>query len=200
MTSDQIKTIFRVGLLESAEVKRISSEHQTLLDSLAQATESLVSSIQSGGKVLFCGNGGSAADAQHLATEMVVRLTGDMERPAIPAIALTTDTSILTATSNDYGYDYVFRRQIEAIGNAGDVLIAISTSGKSSSILAAMAAARAKRMKTIAWCGENPRGMEALADVIVAVPSSVTARIQECHITFGHLLIHAVERILYPPK
>ncbi|MCX7836012.1 MAG: SIS domain-containing protein [bacterium] len=197
MTTEQIRTLFSQGLLESSELKRKSSEDRTLLDALAEVSLVIADSLRKGGKVMFCGNGGSAADAQHLATEMVVRLTSDLERPAIAAIALTTDTSILTATANDYGYDFVFRRQIEALGNPGDVLIAISTSGKSSSVLAAMAAARAKRIFTVAWCGEDPRGMAPLADAVVAVPSQITARIQECHITLGHLLIHTVERLLY---
>lgn len=197
MTTDEIRKVFSQGLLESAELKRISSETNSLLDALATVSMVIAESLRNGGKVMFCGNGGSAADAQHLATEMVVRLTGDMERPAIAALALTTDTSILTATANDYGYEFVFRRQIEALGNRGDVLIAISTSGKSPSILAAMAAARVKGIYTVAWCGEDPRGMGPLADSIIAVPSNVTARIQECHITLGHLLIHTVERLLY---
>ena len=190
--------IIRDGLLASAEVKRKAAESEELTSSLIEVAEAIVASIRNGGKVLFCGNGGSAADSQHLATELVVRLTGDYERPAIGAIALTTDTSILTGGANDYGYDHVFKRQVEALGREGDVLIAISTSGKSPSVLAAMAAARVKRMKTVAWCGADPRGMEPLADYIVSVPSTVTANIQECHITLGHILIHLVERMLYP--
>lgn len=186
------------GLLTSADVKRQAAVSEELVTSLIDVAEAIVASVRNGGKILFCGNGGSAADSQHLATELVVRLTGDFERPAIASIALTTDTSILTGGANDYGYDHVFKRQIEALGREGDVLIAISTSGKSPSVLAAMAAARVKNMKTVAWCGADPRGMEPLADYIVSVPSNVTANIQECHITLGHILIHLIERMLYP--
>ncbi|MDK9701225.1 MAG: D-sedoheptulose 7-phosphate isomerase [bacterium] len=192
------RSVIKDGLLRSADVKRQAAESEELVTSLLDVAEVIVASVRNGGKILFCGNGGSAADSQHLATELVVRLTGDFERPAIASIALTTDTSILTGGANDYGYDHVFKRQIEALGREGDVLIAISTSGKSPSVLAAMAVARVKNMKTVAWCGADPRGMEPLADYIVSVPSNITANIQECHITLGHLLIHLVERMLYP--
>jgi len=198
VTREEMKSIVADGLLASAEVKKQSAANDKLISAVASVAERIADSIRKNGKVMFCGNGGSAADSQHLATEMVVRLTGDYERPAIAAIALTTDTSILTGGANDYGYDHIFKRQIEALGNAGDVLIAISTSGKSPSILAAMAAARAKGVTTVAWCGNDPRGMGPLADIIVSVPSQITAHIQETHITLGHLLIHLVERILYP--
>ncbi len=198
MTHDEQMKAVANGLLASAEVKRASAANEVLLQTICTIAERIADTIRNGGKVLFCGNGGSAADSQHLATELVVRLSGDYERPAIAALALTTDSSILTGCANDYGYDHVFKRQVEALGSVGDVLIAISTSGKSSSVLAAMAAARAKGVTTVAWCGADPRGMGALADYVVSVPSQVTAHIQETHITLGHLLIHLVERILYP--
>lgn len=198
MTKDEMNSIITTHLMTSAKVKEQAADNASLISQLTAVAERIAESVKAGGKVFFCGNGGSAADSQHLATELVIRLTGDFERPAIGAIALTTDTSILTGGANDYGYDHVFKRQIEALGNKGDVLIAISTSGKSPSVLAAMAAARSKGITAVAWCGSDPRGMGPLADFTIAVPSTVTALIQEAHIALGHILIHLVERILYP--
>lgn len=148
-------------------------------------------SILGGGKLMFFGNGGSAADAQHLATELVVRYIGD--RAAIAALALTTDTSAITAGGNDLGFDRIFERQIEALGRPGDVAIGISTSGRSANVLKALETARSKSLKTVAFTGENRDALDALCDIVVSVPSSSANRIQEMHILIGHALCGALE-------
>ena len=148
-------------------------------------------SVRQGGKLLFFGNGGSAADAQHIAAELVVRYKKD--RKAIAAIALTTDTSTLTACANDMGYDALFERQIEALGRPGDVAIGISTSGKSPNVLRGLRQARSGGLKTVGLAGGTGGEMHALCDSMITVPSPVTARIQEMHITLGHMLCVALE-------
>ena len=150
--------------------------------------------IRGGGKIMLAGNGGSAADAQHIATELTVRYVQD--RPPIAALALTTDTSTLTAAGNDYGFDHVFSRQIGALGIKGDIFIAISTSGNSPNILHAIAAARAKNITVIGLTGRDGGKMKSLCDLCLVVPSTITARIQEIHILVGHLLCGALEREL----
>lgn len=151
----------------------------------------LVAVLQNGGKILWCGNGGSAADSQHLAAELVARFRRD--RRALASIALTTDTSILTAVANDFGYDVVFSRQVEALANPGDLLVAISTSGNSRSVIAALEAARAIGLATVAFTGHGGGKMALLADYVFAVESSDTARIQEAHILAGHMLCDWIE-------
>ncbi|MBI1301477.1 MAG: SIS domain-containing protein [Alphaproteobacteria bacterium] len=151
-------------------------------------------SIQSGGKIIFFGNGGSAADAQHLATELTVRYVKD--RKAIAAIALTTDTSTLTAAGNDLGFDHIFARQIEALGKPEDVVIAISTSGNSPNVLEALKTAKNLGLKTVGFSGRDGGKMKSLCDHMVIVPSDVTARIQEMHILIGHLLCGGLEQKL----
>jgi D-sedoheptulose 7-phosphate isomerase len=148
-------------------------------------------SIRAGGKLLFFGNGGSAGDAQHLATELTIRYKQD--RAAIAAIALTTDTSALTAAGNDLGFERIFARQIEALGKAGDVAIAISTSGKSPNVIAALKQAKAMRIITAALGGRDGGDMAGLAEHLLVVPSDTTARIQEMHITLGQMLCGALE-------
>ncbi len=160
--------------------------------SLLALTEVCLKSLRNGGKLLFLGNGGSAADAQHLAAELVVRYK--INRRALPAIAITTDTSILTAAANDLSYDDVFSRQIEALAKPGDVVIAISTSGKSPNIIRALEAARAVGAVPAGLTGRDGGAMVGLADPLVIVPSQVTARIQEMHILMGHMLCEAVEQ------
>jgi D-sedoheptulose 7-phosphate isomerase len=150
-----------------------------------------VKSIRAGGKLMFFGNGGSAADAQHLATELTVRYKGD--RAAIAAIALTTDTSALTAAGNDLGFDRVFARQIEALGRPGDVAIAISTSGNSPNVIAALRQAKAMQLVTAALGGKGGGDLTGLADHLLLVPSDTTARIQEMHIALGQMLCGALE-------
>ena len=168
------------------------------LDDIVSAATILVGSLRSGGKILICGNGGSAADAQHLATEFVSTLTIDNIRPSIPAIALTTDTSLLTAIANDFGAEGVFERQVESLGREGDVLIAISTSGNSVNVIRAAKRARDQGLLIIALTGESGGGLAGLADTAVRVPSTTTAHIQECHLAVEQLLASLVEDALYP--
>ena len=147
--------------------------------------------------MLLCGNGGSAADAQHLATELTIRYRSSVNRPALPAIALSTDTSALTAGANDLGYDAVFTRLVEAYGREGDILLGLSTSGNSQSVLNALNYGRQQGMKTLALLGGDGGLMKGIADLEIIVPHSGSAdRVQECHITIGHVLIDLVERML----
>jgi len=162
----------------------------------AQATEISIAALRAGRKLLFCGNGGSAADAQHWAGELVSRFHYD--RPGLPAIALTTDSSILTAIGNDYGYERVFARQVEALGVAGDVLVAISTSGNSPNVVAAIEAARAQGLATIGFTGQGGGLMATLCDVCIRIPSTSTPRIQEGHEVLGHALCALIEATLFP--
>ena len=157
-----------------------------------------MASLSAGGKILICGNGGSAADAQHLATEFVSTLTTDNVRPSIPAIALTTDTSLLTAIANDFGTEGMFERQVESLGRLGDVLIAISTSGNSANVIRAAERARGFGLHVVALTGESGGVLAPLADAAVRVPSTVTAHIQECHLAVEQLLASLVEDALYP--
>ena len=163
---------------------------------LERAVATCVDSLRGGGKLLFCGNGGSAADAQHWAGELVSRFYYD--RPGLAAIALTCDTSILTAVGNDYGYDYTFARQVEALGRGGDVLVAISTSGNSPNVLRAAQAARARGMQVIAFTGRAGGRLAPLADIAFRMPSDETPRIQEGHEFVGHLLCALVEAQMHP--
>lgn len=162
------------------------------------ATAAIVESLRTGGKILLCGNGGSAGDAQHLATEFVSTLTVDRRRDAIPAIALTTDSSLLTAVANDFGFEGVFARQVEALGREGDVLVGISTSGNSENVVQAFERARATGIRTIALTGESGGKLGGLADIEINVPSSETSHIQEAHIAVGQLIAFLVEDELYP--
>lgn len=157
-----------------------------------------VQTLQRGNKILFAGNGGSAADSQHLAAELVSRLRYD--RPGLAAIALTTDTSALTAIGNDYHFENIFSRQVESIGQKGDILIGISTSGKSPNILKALEIARAKGMQTIGFTGMQAPLMAERCDLILNVPSKETPKIQECHITFGHIICALIEDAIYGEK
>ncbi len=167
---------------------------QTLQDDFEKLLESCVNAIENGNKIFFFGNGGSAADAQHLATELTVRFVTD--RAPIAAIALTTDTSTLTAAGNDIGFENIFARQIDALGNDGDVAIAISTSGKSPNIVNALEMARAKNITTIGFSGRDGGAMPPLCDHMLIVPSNVTSRIQEMHILLGHMLCGGLEQRL----
>jgi D-sedoheptulose 7-phosphate isomerase len=162
---------------------------------LAHIARKVEESLRAGGKVMFCGNGGSAADSQHLAAELVGRQNYD--RAAAAGVALTVDTSALTAIGNDYGYESVFARQVEALGRAGDVLIGISTSGRSANVVRALEAAKAKEITTVSFTGCEARDM-AIAEYQLRVPASETAKIQELHITCGHIVFAIVERSLFP--
>ncbi len=158
------------------------------------AAERLARALKQGGRILLCGNGGSAADSQHLAAELVGRFVH--HRRALPALALTTDTSALTAIGNDYGFEHIFARQVEALGAAGDVLIALSTSGHSPNILAAVAAARAAGLDTIGLLGRDGGPLRTAVDQAIVVPATETARIQEAHIFIGHCWCALIERAL----
>lgn len=170
-------------------------ERLAILDAqMSRAVAVAARSLVTGCKIMLCGNGGSAADSQHIAAELVGRLQG--ERRALAAIALTTDSSALTAIANDYGYEQVFARQVAALGRAGDTLVAISTSGHSPSVLAAVRSASAAGIHTIALSGKGGGTLAPSCDVALVVPSDVTARIQEAHIVIGHALCFGIEREL----
>lgn len=177
-----------------AEHCRVMERLAALDAALQRATEACAESLRRGGTLLLCGNGGSAADCQHIAAELVGRLQG--ERRALAAIALTTDSSALTAIANDYGYEQVFARQVDALARRGDMLLAISTSGESPSVLAAAQAARARGSGSIALAGKGGGALAAACDVAIVVPSEVTARIQEAHILIGHALCAGIEQRL----
>jgi D-sedoheptulose 7-phosphate isomerase len=175
------------------------SEHQdaiarlnAMTDQIAPLAAAWLSALKEGKKIIFFGNGGSAADAQHLAAELVVRYR--IDRPALAGLALTTDTSILTAHSNDFGYDTVFSRQIEALAQPGDVVVGISTSGTSKNVLLGLQAANKRGCVTIAFTGEKGADCAAEAKLSFKAPSAVTARVQECHLLIGHLLCDIAEQ------
>lgn len=178
-----------------ANFQRMASD-AALAGQIEQAVTLCVEALRNGRKILFAGNGGSAADAQHWAGELVSRFYYD--RPGLPAIALTTDTSILTAIGNDYGYDYTFARQIEALGQDGDVFIAISTSGRSKNIMRAIEACETKGVQVIGFTGESGGDMKERSAICFCVPSSETPRIQEGHEFIGHLLCGLIESEMFP--
>ena len=179
-------------LEESAQIKAIIA--RSMIDEIECMVNLIVMAYKAGGKVVLCGNGGSAADAQHIAGELVGQFM--LKRQAFPAIALTTNTSILTAVANDYGYEAVFSRQIEALVTEKDVVVAISTSGNSPSVVEAIEMAKAKGAKTIGLTGGNGGKLAKVADLVLTVPSDATPRIQEAHITIGHIVCELVEREL----
>ncbi|HEY7761846.1 MAG TPA: SIS domain-containing protein [Actinomycetota bacterium] len=194
MTSDRERA--RAYLRETADT--VLAVERECLDDIEAASAILIGSLRTGGKLLICGNGGSAADAQHLATEFVSTLTLDNPRPSIPAIALTTDSSLLTAIANDFGIEGVFARQVEALGDPGDVLIAISTSGNSPNVVRAAEQARSQDVRVVALTGASGGTLGPLADVAIRVPSTTTAHIQECHLAIEQLLALLAEQALYP--
>ncbi len=165
---------------------------------LADMADAITASLRGGGKLLTCGNGGSAGDAQHIAGEFVSRLMYD--RAPLAAIALTTDTSVLTAAGNDYGFDRVFERQVLALGQPGDVLLGISTSGTSANVLRAFAAGRDKRLRCIGFAGAQGGPMTEHCDLLLQVPSARTPVIQQLHIVAAHVVCALVERAMFPPE
>ncbi len=176
---------------EAIRVKEtLLKTHVPLIEKTAQA---LYQSLKSGNKILFFGNGGSASDSQHLAAEFVGRY--EKERQALAAIALTTDTSILTAVGNDYGFEKVFIRQIEALGRRGDVAFGISTSGHSKNVLLAMSKAKEMGLVTIGFSGRDGGELDKLSDISIVIPSQKTSRIQECHIMIGHILCERIDEL-----
>ena len=185
---DRIKDI----LLESIQVKE-----ELLRDYVGQIkdiADLIIDCLKKGGKVMLCGNGGSAADSQHIAAEFIGRFKRD--RSALAAISLTTNTSVLTSLANDYGYDVVFSKQVEALAQKNDILIGISTSGKAKNVALALKQAKKNNLKTIALTGGDGGELAKLADVSFIVPSAITARVQEAHITVGHIICELVEQIL----
>jgi D-sedoheptulose 7-phosphate isomerase len=165
------------------------------LSNLVQAAEKIALAFTSDRKLLLCGNGGSAADAQHIAAEFVNRYT--LERPPLPAIALTTDTSVITSIGNDYSFDDIFSKQVKALGVEGDVLLAISTSGNSTNVLSAVKDARSQGIYTIGLIGKDGGKLAGLVELALVVKNNVTPRIQEAHILAGHILCHLVDYILF---
>ncbi|MGH0031770.1 MAG: D-sedoheptulose-7-phosphate isomerase [Myxococcota bacterium] len=180
----------------SARVKRAAIE--ACGAAVADAAALAIETLQGDGRILTFGNGGSAADAQHFADELAGRF--DRERPALPALALTANTSDLTAIGNDYGFDHVFARLVQAHGRAGDLAVAISTSGNSPNVLEAVAEARARGLRSIGLTGKGGGKLATAVDVPIVVPSDVTARIQETHITVLHTLCELIDAALYPPE
>jgi D-sedoheptulose 7-phosphate isomerase len=170
--------------------RRLATEAAGALVGVVDACEA---AIRGGGRLFFCGNGGSAADAQHLATELLVRLRSSVERPSWPAIALTLDPTVLTAGGNDYGFEEVFARPLSGLGRAGDVLFGITTSGKSPNVLRALETARGMGIATVGLLGGDGGPARTLCDHVLLVPSTVTARIQEAHIALGHAVMELLE-------
>ena len=177
-----------------SHLKTASEFKNSLIDELNRACEMVVEAIKNDSKVFLCGNGGSAADAQHIAAELTGRYKS--ERNPLPGIALTTDTSALTAIGNDYGFDYVFERQLAGLGRKGDILIAISTSGNSKNVINALEYAKKNGIKTIGFSGKGGGEMNEYCDINLVVPSNDTARIQEMHIFMGHTICQAIDDVM----
>lgn len=186
--------IIKAQVAESVSVKQTLLADEALMQTVAQVADVVVAAYRAGHKTLWAGNGGSAADAQHMAGELVNKFTFD--RPGLPALSLSTDTSIITAVGNDYGFDRLFARQIEAQGCTGDVFVGISTSGKSPNLVNALPACRAKGIASVAIVGANPCPMDDY-DYVIHVPSTETPRIQECQTLIGHILCYLVEQMLF---
>lgn len=188
----------RDAIGQTKSVMQAMQDDDQLCRSTVEAIEACVKALRNGNKILFCGNGGSAADAQHWAGELVSRFYYD--RPGLPAIALTTDTSILTAIGNDYGYERSFSRQIEALGAENDVLIAISTSGNSGNILKALEVASKKNMITVGFTGKSGGKMASMCNICLRIPNDSTPRIQEGHEVLGHAICANIEAELFPKE
>ena len=184
----------KAQIAESIRVKQILLSDESLMEQVAKVTDLMIAAYRAGHKTMWAGNGGSAADAQHMAGELVNKFTFD--RPGLAALSLSTDTSIITAVGNDYGFDRLFARQMEAQGCAGDVFIGISTSGKSPNLVNALAACKEKGITSVAIVGANPCPMDDY-DYVIHVPSTVTPRIQECQTLIGHILCYIVEQELF---
>jgi D-sedoheptulose 7-phosphate isomerase len=183
------------SLEESADIKLKIKE--SCVKEIIASVDLISDSFRKKNKLLLCGNGGSAADCQHLATEFMIRLSHNINRPALPAIALTTDSSNLTASGNDIGFENGFARSIEGLGNSGDILLAISTSGNSLNIIKAVESAKQNGLKVIGMSGGTGGKLKTLADIAIIIPSSNVQRIQEGHITIGHIICELVETELY---
>ncbi|PJZ85930.1 D-sedoheptulose 7-phosphate isomerase [Leptospira harrisiae] len=189
------KSLIQTQIEDSIAVKQ--QLLPTLLPSIEAAGKLLVTSLNQKGLLYFCGNGGSSCDASHIAAELVVRYKSGNERKAIPALALNSDQAVLTACSNDYGYEYVFQRQVQAFGKPSDVFVGLTTSGNSQNIILAVEEAKKIGMKVVLFLGGDGGKLKGKGDVEIIVPSKVTARIQECHILIGHILCSIIEKELF---
>jgi len=191
-----METIIRQEIKRTADVLIALAQDNALISTIGFVSNLCINALKNGNKILFAGNGGSAADSQHLAAELVSRFNYD--RPGLPAMALTTDTSILTAIGNDYGYENLFSRQIKALGKKGDVFIGLSTSGNSQNILKAIETAKALSIDTIGFTGSRPCELINISDHCIQVPSSDTPKIQEGHIVIGHIICGLIEQNMFP--
>ena len=198
ISTGDFKSRVRTSIQASIDVKRQLLSDAGLLSTIAEASEILVAALQNGNKALLFGNGGSAADAQHIAAEFVGRFAFD--RPALPALALSVNTSCVTAIGNDYGYDLVFSRQLEALARPGDVAIGISTSGNSPNVVQALEAAKKMKVHAVGMTGRAGGKLVGAAEHCIRVPSDETPRIQESHILIGHILSELVEREIFHDK
>lgn len=194
--ADRMTAFIQSEFSASLDLVRALSEDQALHAQIETVVDMCVDALKGGNKILFAGNGGSAADAQHWAGELVSRFYYD--RPGLPGIALTTDTSILTAIGNDYGYDYVFARQVEALGRRGDVFFAISTSGNSANIVRAIESARERGIKVVGFTGQGGGRMADMCDQCLRMPSTSTPKIQEGHELVGHMICALIEKAAFP--
>lgn len=192
---DRMQLLVREQLGNALSVLKRTMEDEAIAATICAAATATAKALLSGHKLLIAGNGGSAADAQHLAAEFAGRLTVD--RPALRAIALTTDSSILTAVANDYGFEEVFARQVEALGQAGDVFLGISTSGNSPNVLRALELSKERKMITVGFTGRGGGSLAALCDFCAIVPSAITQHIQECHLALEHIFCMLVERCYF---
>lgn len=195
ITRVEMRELVKARIQRNIELKNRLLSDEVFQELVVLAALRITDSLRAGGKIFFFGNGGSAADAQHLAAEFTGRYL--MERAALPAMALSVNSSSLTAIGNDYGFDRVFARQLEALGNGGDVAVGISTSGTSRNVVCALKVAKAKSMFAIALTGVSGGTMKDLADCTIRIPSDETARIQECHILTGHIICELAESILF---
>ena len=193
---NQLTQVVAAQLRETTENLQLMTKDAALLAAVVQVAEACIEALRQGHKILFAGNGGSAADAQHLAGELVSRFAYD--RPGLPAFALTTDTSVMTAIGNDYGYERLFARQVEAVGSAGDVFFGLSTSGRSPNVLTALDAARGKGLVTVGMTGRAGGQMPERCNYLLRVPSDSTPRIQEGHIALGHAICQIIEAQIFP--
>lgn len=193
-----MRSLVREQLGNSLSVLQKVMDDESLILALSEAGAATARALLDGHKLMVAGNGGSAADAQHLVAEFVSRLT--IDRPAMRAVALTTDSSILTAVANDYGYEHVFERQIEALGQPGDIFLGISTSGQSPNVLRALELCRKTKITTVGFSGKSGGKMVPLCDYNVIVPSAITQHIQECHLALEHIFCMIVERCYFGPE
>ncbi len=190
----KIKELFDDALREH---RKVIGGLEAFYPAIEEIASKMSETLKMGNKIMLCGNGGSAADAQHIATEFIVRFRGDFNRRSLPAIALTTDTSLLTACANDYGYDEVFKRQVEGLGNEGDLLIGISTSGNSPNVFKALEYANEQNINTVLLAGRDGGKIAKIARYSIIIPHKDTARIQEAHITVGHILCRITEELIF---